>query len=231
VTGANASRYVNGAVRWNYPTGSGVQRVFPIGGATAFTPLTLNFASIGNGGTLTARSVDGDHPQVNTSLIAPNKSVNRHWALNNNGIGFTTASATFTWVAGDVDGGANTAIFAVSKFDSPNWAFTATASPLATSIQATGITAFSDFQIGEPCVAPALTATPTDATCFGGSDGAVALTVTDGTPVFSFAWSNGATTQSIAGVPAGPYSVVVTTEGGCVANANTTVNEPPALST
>ncbi|MFN9326285.1 MAG: beta strand repeat-containing protein, partial [Flavobacteriales bacterium] len=85
VTGANASRYVNGAVRWNYPTGSGVQRVFPIGGATAFTPLTLNFASIGNGGTLTARSVDGDHPQVNTSLIAPNKSVNRHWALNNNG--------------------------------------------------------------------------------------------------------------------------------------------------
>ena len=41
VAGANASRYVNGAVRWNYPTGSNVSRVFPIGDASVFTPLTL----------------------------------------------------------------------------------------------------------------------------------------------------------------------------------------------
>ena len=229
VTGANASRYVNGSVRWTYPTGSNVSRVFPIGDASVFTPVTLEFASIGTGGTLTARSISGDHPQVNSSLINPNLSVDRHWSLSNVGIGFTTANATFTWDAGDVDAGANTAIFAVSKFDSPNWAFTPTASPTATSIQSTGITAFSDFQVGEPCVAPALTATPTDASCFGASDGAVALTVTGGTPVFSFAWSNGASTQNITGVPVGAYSVVVTTDGGCVANADATVNEPPAL--
>jgi hypothetical protein len=230
VSGTTSARYVNGNVRWNYPVGSNILRIFPIGGSSAFTPLTVQFAAVNSAGTLTARSNDGDHPEVNTSLIAPQKSVNRHWSLSNTGIAFTTATATFNWIAGDVDAGAVTGIFAVSKFDNPDWAFTTVASPTATSIQATGLTAFSDFQIGEPCLAPSLSTTVADASCFGANDGAVNLIVSDGTPVFSFAWSNGATTEDLTGVPAGDYDVVVTTEGGCVANASATVGQPEILS-
>jgi hypothetical protein len=229
VNGANATRYVNGFVRWHYPTGSNITRVFPIGGSSAFTPLNVQFANISANGSLTAASLDGDHPNVNTSLIDPGKSVNRHWLLDNNGIAFSTANTTFTWASSEVDPGANSAIFAVSKFNNPNWAFSPSSSPLSTSIQSIGLTAFGGFQIGEPCIAPNLSTQVTDATCFEGSDGAITLTVTGGTPIFSFLWSNGANSQNITALPQGEYSVVATTEGGCIANASATVNQPPAL--
>lgn len=62
--------------------------------------------------------------------------------------------------------------------------------------------------------------------CFEGSTGSVNLTVTGGKPAYSFAWSNGSTSEDLAGVGAGTYNVVVTDANGCIANASTTVNQP-----
>jgi hypothetical protein len=49
----------------------------------------------------------------------------------------------------------------------------------------------------------------------GQTNGQAALTVGGGTAPYTFAWSNGATTQSIDNLPLGPVSVTVTDANGC----------------
>ncbi len=61
-----------------------------------------------------------------------------------------------------------------------------------------------------------LTASTKPASCPGAADGKVDLTVSGGTPGFTFIWSNGATTQNISGVTAGVYQVTVTDQNNCV---------------
>jgi len=66
--------------------------------------------------------------------------------------------------------------------------------------------------------------------CFGGSDGQVIGTYTQGTPTFTYLWSPGAyTTSSLSGVPAGTYTVVVTDRYGCQGTSTITVIEPTLL--
>ncbi|MBL7774832.1 MAG: SprB repeat-containing protein, partial [Saprospiraceae bacterium] len=73
-------------------------------------------------------------------------------------------------------------------------------------------------------------AAPTDISCKGAADGAVDLSVSGGlTGNFTYAWSNGATTQNIDGLSAGTYTVTVTHPTGCTATASATVTEPSAI--
>ncbi len=65
--------------------------------------------------------------------------------------------------------------------------------------------------------------------CFGGSDGDVDLTVSGGSPAYTYVWSNGATTQDLNNVIAGTYTVTVTDTHGCSITASATVTQPDAL--
>ena len=62
----------------------------------------------------------------------------------------------------------------------------------------------------------------TDVTCEGGSDGAVDLTVSGGTPGYTYQWfPGGQTTQDINNLPAGDYSILVTDTNGCTSSSVT----------
>lgn len=75
----------------------------------------------------------------------------------------------------------------------------------------------------------AQSAAVTNVTCAGLSNGGVNLTVTGGNGPFTYAWSNGATTQDLSNVIAGPYEVSVTDIEGCVSTSSYTVTEPQPI--
>jgi len=70
------------------------------------------------------------------------------------------------------------------------------------------------------------TATETDAKCFGSTDGTVTSTPGGGTPGYTYSWSNGATTQNLAAVGIGIYTVTVKDANNCTKTASATVNQP-----
>ncbi|HEX7880795.1 MAG TPA: hypothetical protein VF720_15385, partial [Candidatus Eisenbacteria bacterium] len=148
-TVARTAGHVDGNLQKPVAVGAAVARTFEIGAANGYTPVSVTFATVTGAGALVARSTTGDHANIATSPVNPAKSVNRYYTLTNLGTVFTTADETATFLPGDVDGGANTANFVTGKYDSPNWSPTTTGTRTATTTQATGITSFSDFQIGE----------------------------------------------------------------------------------
>lgn len=74
-----------------------------------------------------------------------------------------------------------------------------------------------------------LSANVTNVSCFGATTGGINLTVTGSNGPFTYAWSNGETTQDLQNIAAGPYEVVVTDNTGCVSTASYTVLQPAAI--
>ncbi len=71
--------------------------------------------------------------------------------------------------------------------------------------------------------------TPIDVKCYGQANGEVLLDVS-GAGAYTFAWSNGQTSQNLANLGAGTYAVTITNSNGCQKTAETVVNIPTALS-
>jgi gliding motility-associated-like protein len=65
--------------------------------------------------------------------------------------------------------------------------------------------------------------------CFGGSDGSIDLTVAGGAIPYTFHWSNGSSSEDIAGLTAGTYSVTVTDNHLCSNSASYVVNTNPEI--
>ncbi|MBI4930285.1 MAG: T9SS type A sorting domain-containing protein [Bacteroidetes bacterium] len=95
-------------------------------------------------------------------------------------------------------------------------------------IDASGATASGIVSITEP-TAITITATQTNASCFGGNNGTASVTASGGTPPYIYVWSNGQTTSSATGLSAGNYSVIITDANGCTAIATVIITEPATL--
>ncbi|MCK5170675.1 MAG: SprB repeat-containing protein, partial [Bacteroidales bacterium] len=65
--------------------------------------------------------------------------------------------------------------------------------------------------------------------CYGDKRGAINIMVSGGVPPYKYNWSNGATTQDIAGLAAGTYTILVTDSYGCPDTLDVEVKEPPKL--
>lgn len=106
------------------------------------------------------------------------------------------------------------------RWESTGIATVGTALPFTT----VSISGWNDFSpepfvlaIPEPTVDSA-NALITDATCFGGSDGAIDITVLTGAGPIDFNWSVPASTEDVSGLSAGTYTLVMTDTNGCNRN-------------
>ena len=120
-----------------------------------------------------------------------------------------------------------------------NGATTATASSLAAGTFTVSVTdasgcgpASTTVTITEPVTAVSASITAqTNVACNGESTGSATAVGSNGTTPYTYAWSNGATTAAITGVPAGTFTVSVTDNNGCgPAIASATITQPTALS-
>ena len=65
--------------------------------------------------------------------------------------------------------------------------------------------------------------------CAGGSNGNIDLTVSGGTAPFTYAWSNGSTSEDIGNASAGAIDVSITDANGCTTTGNWLLTEPDTL--
>jgi gliding motility-associated-like protein len=82
--------------------------------------------------------------------------------------------------------------------------------------------------ITQPAAALSATTNATPVSCFGGSTGSVTVTAAGGTPPYTYAWSNAATTASISSLAAATYSVTVKDANNCTFATSATVTQPAA---
>lgn len=86
----------------------------------------------------------------------------------------------------------------------------------------------SNVLITQPTSELIVTADSTDETCVM-DDGTAIANVFGGTTPYSYAWSNGQTSQTIASLSPGNYTVDVTDANGCMLSASTVVNAFDAI--
>lgn len=153
----------------------------------------------------------------------------------------TTSTASTTAVT--CYGGNNGAIdLSVSNGMSPytyNWSNAATTQDITgltagsytvTVTDSRSCTATRTASVTQPSFPVSISSSITDVTCGGAANGAISLTVNNGTAPYTFAWSDGGSTQNRTGLAGGSYSVTVTTANSCTAQGSFTVAEPAVIS-
>lgn len=145
---ANANGWVRGNLQKNIPTGTN-SRTFEIGSSAAYTPVTTAYSSVGGAGNITVSTTNNDHPQIGSSTLVATKTVNRFYSIANSGVTGGSYDATFTFVAGDVDSGVSTSVLGIANYVNPTWTNLTIGARTSTTTQATGVTVYGDFQLGE----------------------------------------------------------------------------------
>lgn len=93
-----------------------------------------------------------------------------------------------------------------------------------------GCTAVGQVEVTTPSALSVQVAQTTDANCFGEASGSIVLSVTGGSPGYTYAWTGGLDpVANPTNVPAGTYDVDITDLDGCVISASAIVGEPPLL--
>lgn len=96
-------------------------------------------------------------------------------------------------------------------------------------VDGNGCTFSQIYTIQEPLEPISSSAVVSDADCFATSTGDINLEVWGGTPVYSYLWSSGQSTQDITNVPSGNYTVTVSDANGCSTVFPFIINQPNAL--
>jgi gliding motility-associated-like protein len=99
-----------------------------------------------------------------------------------------------------------------------------------TVTDANGCTASQQFTVNEPAVLAA-TMSFTNVLCNGACNGTATATVSGGTAPYSYSWSSGQGTASVANLCPGTYTVDITDANGCTTQQQVTITEPTPLIT
>ena len=92
-----------------------------------------------------------------------------------------------------------------------------------------GCTAVDSIILTEPAAFSLTVDSLQNVSCNGGNDGLLNITIGGATPPYAYNWSNGATTDDLAGLTAGVYTGTVSDSLGCVVVAPVTITEPTLL--
>ncbi|MCI5056632.1 MAG: PKD domain-containing protein [Flavobacteriales bacterium] len=104
---------------------------------------------------------------------------------------------------------------------------------LVTVTDTNGCTNSASVVISQPTPLTTASILGIDATCFDSTDAQSTVSVSGGTPGYTYLWdslANFQTTSTATGLGAGTYSVTVTDSNGCTIDTSYVINEPPALS-
>lgn len=131
-----------------------------------------------------------------------------------------TAPYTYLWSTGATTSGISgigAGTYTVTVKDANNCA-TATATVTLTQPAAVSVTASPHVFYGGKNIS-----------CYGGSNGSITAIPAGGTANFTYAWSNGQTSQVASGLTIGTYSVIATDSVGCTGTASATLTQPTIL--
>ena len=244
---SRTSGHVNGNLRRFVPNSAAPTVLYAIGDATNYTPASIAFVGTTSGSgyldasTSVTAPVSGNIP-TGAALSATNY-INRRWVMANTGVaGFTSYSPTFTFVAGDVLGGANTSALEIRTLNGSTWATTNGNSSTATTTSCTGLTTFDQYASGETCnvVSPA-SSSPT--LCINSALTAIThntrgatgiandgVSGANGLPTgVSASWSSNTITISGTPTASGTFNYSILLTGGCgTVNATGTIIVTPA---
>lgn len=93
---------------------------------------------------------------------------------------------------------------------------------------ANSCSATEQFEITEPLAINTI-ASSTNVSCYGVSDGNIALSLIGGTAPYQVYWSNGANTESLNGLAAGTYEVTVHDTNNCQLTQSFIISEPTEI--
>lgn len=150
VTNAGQSTgWVNGYQEKYFVQGLSNVRNFEIGDDTYYTPAVIGLANISVNGSVTANTVNTDHPNISSSEINASKSVNRYWSFINSGVIFDSATAVFNWVPSDEDAGSLSFNYKAALYSSGIWKYLSSQPVVSNAITVSNITALRSFAAGE----------------------------------------------------------------------------------
>ncbi len=112
----------------------------------------------------------------------------------------------------------------------PNWTATTAGEYLLllTNTQ-NGCTSTATATVNQNGVVGAEITIQNDASCFGGSDGALSVNAVGGNGTYSYLWENGETDPMLENLAAGTYTVVITDGENCSTTLSLSVNQPDEL--
>ena len=193
----------------------------PAGGtaatATGLTAGTYTVTVTDANGCTTTRSFTITAP---TPLTVTSSQTNISCNAGNNGSATVvvtggTPSYTYAWLP--TGGNAATA----SALTAGNYTCTITDANLCSTT--------ATFSITQPA-ALAVTSTQTSISCFGGSNGTATVSVTGGTPSYTYAWApTGGTSATATGLSAGTYTCTITDANSCIITKTVTITQPALL--
>ncbi len=163
-------------------------------------------------------SLVGDAPDTSITILEPTEIVVTGFVQNANCSNF--------------DGSVNTSVTGGTGPYTYFWSTGATTPSLTnvpagtyalTVTDAIGCTSTETFVVNNIGTL-SLTSQVTTPSCSGGTDGAIDVTPSGGTPNFSYSWSTGAVTEDVSGLAAGDYTVTITDAVGCTFSEVITVN-------
>lgn len=139
-------------------------------------------------------------------------------------LGNAPANATYTWNfgGGTIISGSGQGPYQI------NWPTIGTATVTLTVQDGACLSQPDSFEVNV-APPPSLQLNATDLNCNGIPEGEISSSVTNGSPAFTFAWSNGATTPNVTGLLAGSYTVTISDALGCHDTATVQVNQPSPL--